>query len=216
MGRPAHRQLPRRAPRPGRQGGGVVAGRIWSPAFADSGGHLTETGKADQDAVVGTYSRFLLAQVLLRTVGPETAHNLLPDAAMDGTFQAIVGRLDLSSGCLGATDRAPARPGGGPPGFGFWVNAVTSWDTGRVADPRPMLAAVDAPVLVLRAECDYIAWEVAREYRDLLPDATMLYVEGAGHAIASDRPELYHEAIRAFLTGEPLPLPPYTGDARPG
>ncbi len=47
--------------------------------------------------------------------------------------------------------------------------------------------------------------EVAREYRDVFPDATLLVVEGAGHSIADARPVLYADVVRAFLVEEPLP-----------
>ncbi|MFJ8440455.1 alpha/beta fold hydrolase [Kitasatospora griseola] len=67
------------------------------------------------------------------------------------------------------------------------------------------------PALVLRGECDYKHWEVTREYRDTLPGARLLYVPGAGHAIAVDQPAAYRAAVLAFLTGAPLPGAPYTG-----
>lgn len=70
-------------------------------------------------------------------------------------------------------------------------------------------------MLVLRAECDNIAWGVAREYRDLLPNAVLLAVDDAGHAIQRDRPELYRAAVLAFLTGAELPQRPYGGMPAP-
>ncbi len=92
---------------------------------------------------------------------------------------------------------------------------MTSLDAQRVADPRPALRNVSTPVLVLRSECDYRAWEATREYRDLLPGAVMLAIEEAGHVIPADQPELYRQAVRAFLLDEPLPQEPYTGVAAP-
>ena len=68
---------------------------------------------------------------------------------------------------------------------------------------------------VLRGECDHIAWEVTREYREVLPNATLLAIDEAGHVIHDDRPETYREAVRAFLLGARLPQEPYEGDAPP-
>ena len=189
-------------------------GSIWAPAFADTNG-LTASGREDQNAVIGKLPRFMLAHVLLRTAGLQVTHALFPDQQIDGVFQALVGSLDLWSGCS-----AEQHPGGREvhdeqAGVGFWVNAMTGLDRDRVADPRPTLRSVSTPVLVLRSECDYRAWESTREYRDLLPHAAMLTVEDAGHVIPIDQPELYRQAVLAFLLDQPLPRAPYSGDKAP-
>ena len=189
-------------------------GEIWAPAFADTGG-LTASGRRDQRAVIYDYPRFMLAHVLMGAVGPRVTHDLLPDRQMDGVFQELVGRLDLWSGCPAEQHPAGKAVRDEQAGVGFWANAMTSLDAQRVADPRPVLRNVSTPVLVLRSACDYIAWEVTREYRDLLPGAVMLTVEDAGHVIPNDRPELYRQTVRAFLLDEALPQEPYTGVAAP-
>ncbi|MGH2370012.1 MAG: alpha/beta fold hydrolase, partial [Chloroflexota bacterium] len=193
-------------------------GPIWAPAFADTNG-LTASGRQDQHAVITHFPRFLLAYVLVGTVGPEVTHALLPDRQMDGVFQALVERLDLWSGCPEA--QRPARSptgraaGDEPAGLGFWANAMTARDAQRVADPRPALRRVATPVLVLRSECDYRAWAATREYRDLLPNASLLTIEDAGHVIPTDRPDLYRQAVRAFLLDKALPREPYTNAKAP-
>lgn len=70
-------------------------------------------------------------------------------------------------------------------------------------------------MLVLYGECDYLTWDVAREYREVLPNASMLAIDEAGHVIQDDRPELYREVVRAFLLDADLPLEPYEGSAAP-
>lgn len=152
-----------------------------------------------------------LAAGIRPTVGVMTSSG----ANAYGVFEEVVGSFDLWSGCP-----AEEHPGGkaihdDQAGVGFWVNAVTGQDKNRVADPRPALRRVSTPLLVLRSECDYRAWEATREYRDLLPNAVMLTVDDAGHVIADDQPELYREAVLAFLLDEPLPEQPYTEDDAP-
>lgn len=61
----------------------------------------------------------------------------------------------------------------------------------------------------LRGECDYISWDVTREYRDVLPNATLLAVANAGHTVTTDQPRLHRTLVRAFLLAEPLPLAAY-------
>jgi proline iminopeptidase len=186
---------------------------IWSPAFTDPE-RLTDTGRRDQRAAVARHPRFATAHVLMRTVGPRAAHTLLPDAQMDGVFELFVSQINKRPGCHPAptseTDTVET-----PHGFGFWVNAVTTMDAERVADPRPALRSATAPVLVLRGECDYISWEATREYRDLLPNATLLAIANAGHTVTTDQPHLHRRLVRAFLLGEPLPQPAYHGTRSP-
>ena len=189
----------------------VSPGPIWSPTYDDAE-RLTAAGRRDQEDVVAQRPRFLLAHLLMNVVGPRGAQALLPDSTMDGEFEAIVNQIDMRPGC-----RTDPIPRDRPPavGLGFWANAATSLDSQRVADPRPLLREVPTPVLVLRGECDYLAWPVAREYRDLLPNATLMAVDGAGHALAADQPELFQQATLAYLRDEPLPRPPYQGHDPP-
>lgn len=102
-----------------------------------------------------------------------------------------------------------------PVGVGFWVNAMTVRDARQIADPRPALRSIETPVLVLRGQCDYQAWEVTREYRDVFPNAVLLPIDGAGHAIQNDRPAEYLAAVRAFLLDRPLPREPHSSSQPP-
>lgn len=189
-------------------------GPTWAPAFAETNG-LTDPARREQREMIGRYPRFMLAHVLLGTMGPQAAHTLFPDRAMDGRFEDLVGNLDLWGGC--SADR---HPNGEPvhdrqSGVGFWANAVTTFDVRHVADPRPGLRTLLTPLLVLRSECDYRAWAVTSEYRDLFANAVMITVEDAGHVIPDDQPDLYQEAVVSFLLDQPLPRQPYTGSESP-
>lgn len=136
-----------------------------------------------------------------------------PTPGVDGMYEAFVSELDMRPGCS-STAAAAEEPAERPRGFGFWANVATTLDAAQVADPRPALQLATAPVLVLRAECDYLSWEATREYRDVLPVATLLAVDDAGHTVTTSRPDVHRQVARAFLLGEPLPLPAYT-DADP-
>jgi proline iminopeptidase len=101
---------------------------------------------------------------------------------MDGVFQHFVRNPDMAPSCpqVAAPDAAEDRAAAG---VGFWVNAVTTANAAQVADPRPALRTVTTPVLVLRGKCDYIAWDVTREYQEVLPNASVLTIDDAGHTI---------------------------------
>jgi proline iminopeptidase len=161
---------------------------------------MTESGLRDQNrALWEHHPRLLLSAALIEVAGPRAAHVLLPDEAMDGEFESLVGELDMRAGCPGRPLRVPQ------PGLGFWANVMTSRDARRAPDPRPALRRVAVPVLVLRGSCDYLASEVAREYADVLPNAAFREIEGSGHDIAHDQPGRYRELVAAFLRGQITP-----------
>jgi proline iminopeptidase len=183
---------------------------IWSPAFTDAN-RLTESGRADQSTVVGRHVRFILPHVLVGIIGAGATSGLFPDDSVDGAFEAMVEDLDLAPGCPSLSDRETTiddDPPGGK-GFGYWVNLMTTRDMRTVDDPRPALRAVTTPVLIMRAECDYIAWDVTREYRARLPGSVLVAVDDAGHVVSTDQPALYRDLVVRFLRGEDLPLPSY-------
>jgi proline iminopeptidase len=189
-------------------------GPIWSPAFPN-GTQLTPGGNRDQRQALARYPRFLVAHALLESVGPHTTHTLLPDRQVDDVYQRFAGDLDMWAGCQDGHPPARHRTGNGSPAFGFWVNAMTTDNAQQIPDPRPALRHVSTPVLVLRAQCDYLAWPVTREYRDVLPNAVLLAVPHAGHELPSDQPEFYATAVGNFLLNTPLPQSPYTSAAPP-
>ncbi|MFI6818973.1 alpha/beta fold hydrolase [Nonomuraea sp. NPDC050328] len=187
------------AAHPDRVARAVVAspGTLWPAAYADNR-QLTEGGSRDQNAVLWErHPRFLAAHLVAGIAGPRVAHVLLPDEAMDGEYEAMVGDLDMRAGCAGQPSRVP-RWGSG---YGFWANAMSVRDAAEVADPRPALRRVTVPVLVVRGSCDYLVPEVAGEYAEVLPGARLRTIDGAGHELAHDRPDEYRLLVATFLRG---------------
>jgi pimeloyl-ACP methyl ester carboxylesterase len=83
------------------------------------------------------------------------------------------------------------------------------------ADPRPQLAHLATPALVLKGSCDYLSWASGLAYRQALPNARLVYLHHAGHNAYQDQPAAYLAVVRAFLTGQPLPIAPWTGSGAP-
>ena len=189
-------------------------GAIWEPAYPDST-NLTAGGARDQNPALARHPRFAAAAVLLKVVGPQTTHTLFPDGQVDTEYQAFVGDLDLRGGCQNPHLRGLRPTGNGSPRFGFWVNMMTTRDAEQVPDPRPSLRKASTPILVMRGQCDQLAWNVTREYRDLPPNAVLITIPDAGHEIPTDQPTLYDTAVRAFLLNESLPRPPYIAETPP-
>jgi pimeloyl-ACP methyl ester carboxylesterase len=89
-----------------------------------------------------------------------------------------------------------------------YVNRVTLADQATYPDPRPVLKSSSTPALILHGECDFIPLAVATEYEQTLPEATLVQIPEAGHAIFGAQPELALQLMSAFLTDMPLPRVP--------
>ena len=70
-------------------------------------------------------------------------------------------------------------------------------------DVRPLLSQIRAPTLLIWGERDSIVPAAhAPAFRQAIPDARLLVLEGAYHNPMVDRPEAFNTAVRAFLDGE--------------
>ena len=155
--------------------------------------------------------RVLFAFVLLE-FNPDAAYNFLSEDKAD---TLITKYLSLLLGGMACDPKA--IPENHNLLIGFWASLVPD----ELPEPankavKTKLGSMTLPVLILRGECDYVKWEVTHEYKSLLKNATLLFLEGAGHMPFLEKPGLVLESIRSFLLDEKLPLPPYTGNLPPG
>jgi proline iminopeptidase len=177
---------------------------------------MTTGGAENQNATLMRHKRFPISVYLASIVGPRALHTILPERVADGLYQGFARDLSMGAGCTPPpADLVETESREHPRGQAFWVDVMTTIDGHKIADPRPALRSNTTPVLVMRAQCDFLAWPVTREYRDLLPNATMVTIAGSGHTIVRDQPGPYEDNIVSFLSGEPLPRKPYTGEAAP-
>jgi proline iminopeptidase len=153
--------------------------------------------------------RMLLAWTLLQ-VNPLAAHAFAGDAEMDARNDRVYNASRAGTHCRDLPP-GPALHGQGFYAFQFPQSAAAlPW-----ADPRPALAHLATPALVLKGSCDYLSWKSGLAYRQTLPNARLVYLRHAGHNAYQDQPTAYLAVVRAFLTGKPLPIPPWTGSGVP-
>jgi proline iminopeptidase len=130
---------------------------------------------------------------------------------MDRRFDLLTNLADPGVFC----DSWPPQPPHG--GLGAYASLVPqALRTPAGPDPRPALARLRTPALVIKGSCDYLPWSTALDYRAAVPGAQLIYLRGAGHLAHSDQPASYLAIVRAFLQGRQLPIAPYAGDAVPG
>ncbi|MFO7249834.1 MAG: alpha/beta fold hydrolase [Actinomycetes bacterium] len=91
-------------------------------------------------------------------------------------------------------DRVAAAPPASLPGFFH--------DLLLREDPAPLAALRRVETLIMVGSADRVTPPAhGRRIADLLPDATLTVVAGAGHLITLERPDVVNRALRGFLLG---------------
>jgi proline iminopeptidase len=189
------------SPGPLRQGAGPTGGGLFARLDPSRRRHLY---------AAAARPRILLAWLLVQ-VNPAAAHALVGDGEMDRRFDLL---SNLAAPGLFCDSRAPRPPRGG---LGAYANLVPQALRAPTSpDPRPALARLRTPALIIKGSCDYLPWSTALDYRAAVPGAQLVYLRGAGHQAYGDQPAGYLAIVRAFLQGKQLPSASYTGDAVPG
>jgi proline iminopeptidase len=153
--------------------------------------------------------RVLLGYTLLQ-VNPRAAHNFVGDAEMDARNDRVYNHSRSALHCRGAS------PGPALHGLGFYAYQFPQSAAARPwSDPRPALARLTTPALVIKGSCDYLSWASAVHYRQALPNAELVYLRRAGHNLYQDQPTAFLAVVRAFLTGRPLPIASWSGSGVP-
>lgn len=97
-----------------------------------------------------------------------------------------------------------SQAGGGTPirGAGYLAHLATDADL-RANPVRPSaLRKIDAPVLVVRGECDWAGQDTARAALDAAGErGSFACIRGAGHHVPREAPSAYLASLRAFLAG---------------
>lgn len=153
--------------------------------------------------------RALLGYALLQ-VNPAAAHAYLDDAEADRRNDRILDITEPALHCEADQQRGLS----GPSGF-YALQYPQSATAASTPDVRPVLTGLPNPTLLLKGQCDYLSWRSATEYTDALPNAELVYLEGAGHNLYADRPGAAMADIRAFLQNRSLPYQPYDPDSMP-
>lgn len=169
---------------------------------------VSTSARAQADGLLA--SPRMLTVALLLKINPDAAHALVGDAEADGVLHRVALALRDATSCS-----TQSQPQVHENPQGLYVNQVTSADFEGVPDPRPTLRTQPVPALVMRAECDFINWDVTLDYRRAFPNSRLVYVPDAGHGIADSQPELYTGLLSAFLLDSPLPLPTYDSTEPP-
>jgi pimeloyl-ACP methyl ester carboxylesterase len=98
-------------------------------------------------------------------------------------------------------ERVPVRPLPDPARMEkTWSVVMRLLAPDRDAELEDAMRGLQVPVLVVFGTGDrVIPPEMGRVYKALLPNCQLLFVYDAGHAVSTDRPEAFTEAVEDFL-----------------
>ena len=116
---------------------------------------------------------------------------LVPDKQMDRILNTMAS--SFTKGMVCSPENARPEEGGG----GLYAYLATNND--NVPDMRSQMAQVEAPVLVIQGQCDYVGFSFGYEYVDVFPNARYAFIEGAGHVIWWEQREAFISTVRDFL-----------------
>jgi pimeloyl-ACP methyl ester carboxylesterase len=137
---------------------------------------------------------------LVRALVLEAPAAIRPEGtqAPSGSPEAIARRL------YAHPERMPALPSVDP-ALATQIAVLTKRLRGpdRDAELEARLRGLTVPVLAVFGTRDgVIPPEMGRLYKDLIPDAHLVFVYDAGHAIAAERPQAFVEVVSDFLERE--------------
>jgi pimeloyl-ACP methyl ester carboxylesterase len=154
------------------------------------------------DGPLGGLSHFATA-MMLRTgmLAALTRSYSRSASAMERGLREIVRNPGTRTPALVDAVIAEAASGNGMRVFGEWQRDQVRWSTLRT-DYTARLASIRTPILLVHGSRDSgVPIARARVAARLLPDARLLAVEGAGHWVQRDRPDVVLPAVRGFLDG---------------
>lgn len=115
------------------------------------------------------------------------------DQEMDDFAAILSSKAAKSTVCDTLNTRSPLA------GSGYYVQIMTMKSLDSHPDYREKLGHISCPVMIMKGECDFIPWGFTLEYLQLFPKSEFSLIQGAGHSIGREQPELYRNTIREFL-----------------
>jgi 3-oxoadipate enol-lactonase len=119
----------------------------------------------------------IVRQVGMRAMGEALSPNLFPRPEHAALRQAFVERWAAND----------------PEAYIAATLAMVGWSV------RDQLGAISCPTLVIAADQDYSPLAVKEEYVALMPDARLVVIRDAHHAVPVEKPEEFNTVLEAFL-----------------
>ena len=73
------------------------------------------------------------------------------------------------------------------------LHALANWDV------EAHIGEINCPTLIVASDQDYLPLEEKRAYAEKIPNAKLVVIENARHAVTAERPEQFNMEVRKFL-----------------
>ena len=184
----------------------VSPGNIWSGDKAIT--KLTKAGAKDQQKTLMKNTRYFLSQALSMMFPPMGLFVMMKEENLDNLFMKFHDDLNMMPGSGSFYNTKGA-------GYGFWVNVMTGRDSNKMDSPYEKLSKFTGSAIIIKAQYDYISFDVTAQFRDLIPNTTLITINGMGHSIVHEHEDEIWENIEAFLKTGKTKKDPYTGNKDP-
>ncbi len=116
---------------------------------------------------------------------------LISDKQMDRILNSLVSNVVKGIVC-DASHTLPEEGGAG-------LYAYIATNSADYPEIRDKVKTVQAPILVLKGQCDFLSYASGYEYVDLYPNSQISFIENAGHEIWYEQKEEYIKTIIEFI-----------------
>jgi 3-oxoadipate enol-lactonase len=149
--------------------------RIEKLVIVNSGPALVPKTLAEKIAI---YSRFVIVRLMgMRKMGEVLAPKLFVDAEQENLRQTFAQRWAEND----------------PNAYLNTLRALVGWDV------EAHIHKIQQPSLILCSDQDYSPLALKEAYLAKMPSATLQVIPNAHHAVSSERPEAFNEAVLAWL-----------------
>ncbi|MBN1248502.1 MAG: alpha/beta fold hydrolase [Anaerolineae bacterium] len=159
----------------------------------------TRTGASPVNTLAGLDVRSTVA-LAVAYYSPRTAQAYMPQAELTAWADRTVDEGTMV--CLGNAALAPDPEA---PGYNPYVEIVGRISAQRMGDPRPELAKLLIPTILVRGECDPVDSAVVWQYQEALPFLQTIRIEGAGGMPHLEKPETVKEILLDFIMEQTVP-----------
>lgn len=157
--------------------------------------------------------RFAAVVLMCKFGSAETAEQLVSQKEMTEFLTRSIPEAIGKSYHIKYIDQVPQLTGGG---INVHVNMVMQNEYKKISQSIiSKLYDIDVPVLILRAEYDYVKWEATKLYREIFTNSYLVYISESGHIPWSiNIDDTYHSMLN-FMNGNVELLVNYEGKTDP-
>lgn len=153
--------------------------RIHSLVIVNSGPAVVPKTLAEKFAI---YSRFVIVRLMgMRKMGEVLAPKLFVDAEQENLRREFVERWAAND----------------PKAYLNTLRAIVGWSV------EDAIHKISSPMLILCSDLDYTPTALKEAYMPKLANARLQVLPNSHHAVSSERPELFNQAVLAFLAEMP-------------